>query len=100
MKIKQTKIIAKEFFGVPSAKCSVEGGDMSILERWFTELGVGWVLHAADGAPAGEFAHALDASGWIKALTKIVDTFRLTSGLLPGHCSAEEDELIRERAPT
>ncbi|XP_039817885.1 uncharacterized protein LOC120680456 [Panicum virgatum] len=94
MKIKQIKILAKEFFGAP--KCSTEGGDLSILERWFTELGVGWVLHVADGAPAGEFAHALDASSWIPALSKIVDTYRLTSGLLPGHGPAEEEEPARE----
>ncbi|KAG2571692.1 hypothetical protein PVAP13_7KG116700 [Panicum virgatum] len=96
-KMKQIKILAKEFFGAPSGKCSAEGGDLNVLERWFTELGVRWVLHVADGAPAGEFKHALDASRWIPALTEIVDTFRLiTSRFLPSRDSAEEEELATE----
>jgi len=90
--MKQFKILAKEFFGAPSAKCSAEGGDRSVLERWFRELGVGWVLHVADGASAGELEHALDASSWFPAFTKIMDTFRLTSGLLMEEEHATESD--------
>jgi len=71
-KMKQIKILDKEFFGAPSGKCSAEGGDLIVLERWFRELGVGWVLHVADGTPSGELEHDLDASRWIPALTEIV----------------------------
>jgi len=96
-KMKQIKILDKEFFGAPSGKCSAEGGDLIVLERWFRELGVGWVLHVADGTPSGELEHDLDASRWIPALTEIVDTFRLiTSRFLPSRDSAEEEELATE----
>ncbi|CAL5050245.1 unnamed protein product [Urochloa decumbens] len=74
-KVKQIKILVKEFFCAPSANCS---GDMRVLERWFSEeLGVGWVLHLADDAPAGKLQHTLDAPSWIWALSKITDTFCL-----------------------
>jgi len=87
-KMEQIKILAKEFFSAPSAK-----GNLSVLERWFTELGVGWVLHVADGIPAED---ALDASSWIWALPEIVDTFRLTLRFLSGQGSAEEEEPATE----
>ena len=68
-----------------------------VLERWFSKLGVGWVLNVADGTPSGELEHDLDASRWIPALTEIVDTFRLiTSRFLPSRDSAEEEELATE----
>jgi hypothetical protein len=54
MKREEIKRLAKEFFGAPSAKWTLEGGDMSVLEKWFKKLGVGWVLRFADGAAAGE----------------------------------------------
>ncbi|CAL5040775.1 unnamed protein product [Urochloa decumbens] len=74
-KVKQIKSLVKEFFCAPSANCS---GDMRVLERWFSEeLGVGWVLHLADDAPAGKLQHTLDAPSWIWALSKITDTFCL-----------------------
>ena len=63
---------------------------------WFTELGIGWVLHVSDGAPAGKLEHALDASSWSLALSEIVDTFHLASGLLPVHGSTEEEEPATE----
>ncbi|KAG2571686.1 hypothetical protein PVAP13_7KG199455 [Panicum virgatum] len=98
--MKQIKILAKEFLGdVESAKRSTEGGDLSVLllERWFSKLGVWWVLHVADGTPSGEVEHALDASSLFPAFTKIVNTFRGTLKLLHGHgytvnTSAEEEQ--------
>nr|TKW39270.1 hypothetical protein SEVIR_1G167300v2 [Setaria viridis] len=84
---------AKEFFGAPSAKCSIEGADMGVLERWLMELGIGWVLHLADGVAAGKLK--LDpnhASSWIRALTEITNTFCLMVSLLPGHVSEEEED--------
>jgi len=98
-KMKQIKILAKEFFGAPSsAKCSAEGGDPSVLKRWLRELGVEWVLHVADGtlAPAEGLEHALDASSWSLALSEIVDTFHLASGLLPVHGSTEEQNMAEQ----
>ncbi|CAN6200459.1 unnamed protein product [Urochloa humidicola] len=54
--------LVQEFFAAPSANCS---GDMRVLERWFWELGVGWILHlplAADGASAAtvKLEHTLE----------------------------------------
>jgi hypothetical protein len=96
-KMKQIKILAKEFFGGPSAaKIRAEGGDLSVLERWFRELDVGWVLHIADGTPSGEVKHALHASSWIPALSEIVDTFRLTLRFLLVPGSTEEEEPATE----
>ncbi|CAN6181617.1 unnamed protein product [Urochloa humidicola] len=80
---KQHTELAKEFFGAPSAKCSNKGADMSVLEKWFEKLGVGWVLHVADGAAAGRLEQPLDVSSWIRALPEIVDTF--TASLSSGH---------------
>jgi len=95
-KMQQIKILAKEFLAAPSAKSSAQGGDQSVLERWFTELDVGWVLHIADGAPEEKLEYTLTASSWIPALIEIVDIFCLTSGLSPGHGSAEEEESAKE----
>ncbi|CAN6181620.1 unnamed protein product [Urochloa humidicola] len=93
-KMKQIKNLAKEFFRAPSsAKCSIEGADMSALDKWFAKLGVGWVLHVADGAVAGKkkkLEPALDASSWIRALAEIGDAFRAL--LLSGHGPAKEEE--------
>ena len=81
----------------------VEAGTHSIISKKpskcnsnITELDVGWVLHVADGAPAVEPEHALDGSNWIPAFTKILDTFRLTLGLVPGHSSMEKEEHARK----
>ncbi|PVH35204.1 hypothetical protein PAHAL_7G126500 [Panicum hallii] len=95
--MKRIKILAKEFFSAPSsAKFSIEGAELSVLERWFRELGVAWVIHVADGGPAGELEHALDASSWIPALNEIRHTFCLVLWFLPGHGSAEKDEPATE----
>jgi hypothetical protein len=49
------KSLAHEFFDAPLVNCSIKGGgDMGVLEKWFTELGVGWVLHLASGVSAWE----------------------------------------------
>ncbi|KAF8686624.1 hypothetical protein HU200_043451 [Digitaria exilis] len=86
-KMKHIKSLAREFFGEPSANCSIEGADMSVLERWLKEMGVGWVLRLADGArvprPA-RLGHTLDAaSNWIWALHEIVGTLCLMRSSLP-----------------
>ena len=73
-----------------------------VLERWFSKLGVGWVLNVADGTPSGELEHALDASSWFPAFTKITNTFRRILKLLLGqgytvNTSAEEKQLATKR---
>ncbi|CAN6192372.1 unnamed protein product [Urochloa humidicola] len=93
MKVEHIQILVKEFFRGPSAKCSIEDADMSVLERWFKELGVGWVLHLVDGAPAGRLDQStLGVSSWIRALTEIMDIFCLMTSLFPGHGSVDEEE--------
>ncbi|CAN6181618.1 unnamed protein product [Urochloa humidicola] len=87
-KAKQIKSLVKEFFGAPSANCS---GDMRVLERWFSELGVGWVLHLADDAPAGKLQRTLDAPRWIRALSNITDTCLMGSLIFP----KEEQEQVQ-----
>jgi hypothetical protein len=61
------------------------GGDMGVLERWLTELGVDWVLRLANGACAGNqlMEHAFfDAwRSWIRALAEIVETIGFTTSL-------------------
>lgn len=79
--IKHIKSLVREFFGSPWANCTSKGGDMSVLESWLTELGVGWVLHLADGAPAP--AEVVDAGSWIRALAQILETIRFTTTLFP-----------------
>jgi len=84
--IKHIKSWVQKFFGSPSANCSINGGDMSVLERWLTELGVGWVVHLADGAPAPaevDSGWIDDARSWIRALAQIVETIRFTTTLFP-----------------
>lgn len=57
-KMKHVKNMVQEFFSAPSANCSNEDDDMNVLERWFTELGVAWVLlHVADYAAVWVFEH-------------------------------------------
>ncbi|CAN6169445.1 unnamed protein product [Urochloa humidicola] len=94
-KIKHIKSLAKEFFGAPPAEHGTGGARMSVLRRWFTELGVGWVLHFSDGAPAtaGKLAeHTLDASSWIRALTEIKNAFCLMTSPFPGHGAMDDGE--------
>jgi hypothetical protein len=66
-KMKPVKSLVMEFFGAPS------GSDMRVLERWLTELGVGWVLHLAEG----KVQQTPDASSWFRALTEIMGTISL-----------------------
>ena len=57
-RMKRIKRLVQEFAGdAPSAECSIKGkgkgkgkGPMGVLERWFTELGIGWVLQLDGGA--------------------------------------------------
>lgn len=85
--IKRIVSLVQEFFGAPWVNWSSDsGGDMSVLESWFTELGVGWVLllpQISDGAGQLEHTASHDARSWIQALLEIVETFRLTRSLFP-----------------
>ncbi|XP_066378643.1 uncharacterized protein [Miscanthus floridulus] len=79
------KSLVQEFFGASSssssANCTIDSGDMSVLERWFTELGVGWVLHISDvdaSIAVIQPDHTLDPRSWIRALNEIMETIRLT----------------------
>ncbi|WVZ78413.1 hypothetical protein U9M48_026126 [Paspalum notatum var. saurae] len=97
------KQMVQEFFGAPSADdCST-----SVLQRWFTELGVPWVLHLAaaasahDGAVAGTKLVELipEIRSWIRALAAICETTLVMAplfrpdcgsvGLLPRICKEE-----------
>lgn len=84
--VKRMKSLVHEFFGAPSANCSISGCDASVLERWFTELGVWWVLRVVPvGASAGKVGHTttfVDTWSWIRALTEIMQTIRLTTSLI------------------
>ncbi|OEL14562.1 hypothetical protein BAE44_0024419 [Dichanthelium oligosanthes] len=82
-KRKHIKSLAQEFFGAPSWNCSINSGDISVLEKWFTELGVGWVLHVADGTSAGIGKHTSSALSWIRALGEIIETIGLMVKLFP-----------------
>ncbi|XP_039807264.1 exocyst complex component EXO70H1-like [Panicum virgatum] len=86
--------LVQEFFGAPSANYSVNGGAIEVLERWFSELGIRWVLRLADGADAGELEHTFPsqerpyaARSWIRALTEIIGTSHSASSLFPDHSS-------------
>ncbi|PUZ60060.1 hypothetical protein GQ55_4G093300 [Panicum hallii var. hallii] len=86
--------LVREFFGAPAANCSVNGGAIQVLERWFRELGIPWVLHLADGAAAGELERTFPSQGrpyavssWIRALTKIMGTSHSARLLFPDRSS-------------
>jgi hypothetical protein len=70
-KVNQIESVVQEFWCTDHSK----GGDMNVLQRWFTDLGIGWVLHLADGASSGteELEHARSWS-WMLALATITDT--------------------------
>jgi hypothetical protein len=97
MKREEIKRLAKEFFGAPSAKRTLEGGDMSVLEKWFKKLGVGWVLRFADGAAAGEVEQTLDVSGWIRALTEIVESLFFCHGFSVIATESEEQDIMTDQ---
>jgi hypothetical protein len=94
MKMKQIKSLAKKFFGAPSAKGSIDGADMSllVLEKWLKKLGVGWVLHFADGAAAGKLKRTLDVSSWTRAVFTIKHALGIAVSLLPCHGSSVKEE--------
>ncbi|XP_066371599.1 exocyst complex component EXO70C2-like [Miscanthus floridulus] len=80
MKHMDIKSLVQEFFGAPSAERSINinsnSGDMSVLERWFSDLGVAWVLHLPDGDDAcAELHHtsAAAAERWIHGLHRILE---------------------------
>lgn len=89
--------MVQEFFGVPSSE-SFNGGNMSAVDGWLRELGVGWVLNVAggDGACAVDLEHA--AGAWIRAFAQIMETMHSTASLFPDHdslglaCISEEEE--------
>jgi hypothetical protein len=62
-KIKHVRSLVQEFFvtGTPSVNCCINGGDMSVVERWLTELGVGWLPHLS----VGPSARILKLDKWI-----------------------------------
>ena len=78
--------LVQEFFGAPSANYNVNGGAIEVLERWFSEFGIRWVLRLADGADAGELERTFPsqerpyaARSWIRALTEIIGTIHSAS---------------------
>nr|CAB3461969.1 unnamed protein product [Digitaria exilis] len=104
-KTKRLQLLVQEFSaGAPPSTVdrSVRGGDMSVVERWLTELGVGWVLlHAADAAASsGKPEHTFDARwrSWVRALAEIVESIRSTALLFadPRRGSVTGLAMIRE----
>jgi len=74
--------LVREFFTAPSVNCIIKRGDMSVVERWLMELGVGWVLSLDDGPSAVEEEELdRDALTWIRALHQIEKTIRSTMPL-------------------
>jgi hypothetical protein len=80
---------------------------MSVVERWLTELGVGWVLslEAGAGASAGKVLDDHHARSWIRALDQIAQTICFTSPLFPDRVSVglpsicdEEGEPVAEKS--
>ncbi|XP_066375300.1 uncharacterized protein [Miscanthus floridulus] len=88
------KSLAQEFF---PASSSAAAANCSVLERWtrwwFTELGIGWVLHVADGTSQGILQHAFDdARCWSRALAEIMETVRSTDSVIGLPCICEEEQ--------
>ncbi|KAF8691414.1 hypothetical protein HU200_040553 [Digitaria exilis] len=90
-KEKQFDGLVQEFFG---ANCSTNGGATSVLERWFRELRIPWVLRLADGAAAGELERSFRSQirhnavcSWIRALAEIMDTSHSARSLFPDRSS-------------
>ncbi|CAD6335478.1 unnamed protein product [Miscanthus lutarioriparius] len=97
--------LVQEFFSAPpSANCSIKRVDMSVVERWVTELGVGWVLSLDDGASVWEELLLDDAQCWILALYEIAQTIcfkrlfpdRGSMGLPSASICDEEGEHVGE----
>jgi hypothetical protein len=99
-------LLAHEFLDVPLVDCSIKrDGDMCVLERWLTELGIAWVLHLASSASAWEELDEHTSDGarcWIRALHEITQTIRSVAvslfpdrgsvGLLPSIYEEEEED--------
>ncbi|CAN6206625.1 unnamed protein product [Urochloa humidicola] len=75
--MKHIKSLVQEFF---------VSGNVGVVERWLTELGVGWVLHLADGVPARRTS---DVCSWTRALAEIVETIGSTELLFPDRGSMD-----------
>ena len=97
--------LVQEFFSAPpSANCSIKRVDMSVVERWVTELGVGWVLSLDDGASVREELDPDNAQCWIWALDQIAQTIcfkrlfpdRGSMGLPSASICDEEGEHVGE----
>lgn len=89
------KSLVQDFFRAPSANCSINGGNgnINVLERWFKELGVGWILDVTRGASAGQREHTytFDTQSWIRALAEITEAIRLMPLLFPDGSSGGEN---------
>ncbi|OEL33249.1 hypothetical protein BAE44_0005732 [Dichanthelium oligosanthes] len=86
--------LVQEFFGAPPANCSIKGGAISVLERWFIDVDIPWVLHLADPAAAGELERTFSPEErdyavlrWIMALTEIMETSHSARSLFPDRSS-------------
>jgi hypothetical protein len=101
MKHMDIKSLAQEFFGAPSAaefSININSGDMSVLERWFSELDVAWVLHLPNGDDASAELHQTSSERWIRGLHRVLETIRSTSVMflgLPDVCE-QEDQPVPE----
>lgn len=97
--------LVQEFFSAPSANCSTKVGDISVVDRWLEELGVGWVLRLHDdaaSAAAGEEGFDSDARTWIRALGHVAQTFCLMRPLFPDPDSSlcqREEEHVGDKRP-
>jgi hypothetical protein len=74
-RLERSKVLLEEF-------CHGDG-DTGVLERWLSEMGIGWVLGLADDPSAGtSFLRAQPqrnnlAESWIRALTEITESTHL-----------------------
>ncbi|CAN6181619.1 unnamed protein product [Urochloa humidicola] len=88
----------QELLALPSTNCSINGGSVSGgLERRFTELGVGWVLHVDDGPPAAKLERTFDARSWIWALAEITEIIRSTAWLFQDRGGVVPDQFLLRR---
>jgi len=103
-RMKRIKRLVQEFAGdaPPSAEYII--GDRDVLERWFTELGGGWILELNnDGASAAAVIvdHTVYARNWIRVLSEITDTLVTPFFSGRGTCSmpsiCEEEHETKQR---
>ncbi|KAF8666462.1 hypothetical protein HU200_053572 [Digitaria exilis] len=93
-KTKRLKQLVHEFSGL-------KGGDMSVVRRWLTELGVEWVLLDDPADAAAKPEHTCDARcrSWARALAEIVESIRYTAPVFADprrHGSVTGLSIIRE----